>query len=412
MQLPSTSRQPIPRYSWMILGLATITQASISLVTQGVPTMAAFVQAEYALSNGVIGLFSTLVNTGSFFSYLPVGKAIDIYGERAVVGLGAVVSALVVMSMLLIHSLPLLFVMAFLLGLGLATGTPGGTKAIKSWFPREHWGLGIGIRQMGVPIGGTIAALILPPLSVKYGWRVAIFVAGAICMLFGIIYLCTYREANAPHKLDKQEMENELSFSALLALFKNSVFRSLCLLSIVLVASQFIVVTYLILYLTVEVQIPIVMSGVFLSVAQSFGMFGRVFFGWASDFFFQGNRRQCLFIVTLLNALFVLLIAFARPGMSTALLMALTAMLGCTSIGWNGLYITFMSDLTKDVHAGSAVSMGLTITQFGVMFGPPLFGVVIDITGSYRIAWILLSLITFASLALFRGMKQEVHEPI
>ena len=61
----------------------------------------------------------------------------------------------------------LLFVL-LLVGTFYSVSQPGGSKVIIKWFPKENRGLAMGIRQAGIPIGGTLAGVLIPFLTIKY----------------------------------------------------------------------------------------------------------------------------------------------------------------------------------------------------------------------------------------------------
>jgi hypothetical protein len=71
---------------------------------------------------------------------------------------------------------------------------------------------------------------------------------------------------------------------------------------------------------------------------------------------------------------------------AVAVLVAFCA--GFTLLGWNGLYVTLISELA---WGGSAVMVGLSMTVLYVftMLAPPAFGWTVERTGGhYHVAWL------------------------
>ena len=48
-----------------------------------------------------------------------------------------------------------------LVGTFYSVSRPGGSKVIMKWFSKENRGLAMGIRQAGIPIGGTLAGVLI-----------------------------------------------------------------------------------------------------------------------------------------------------------------------------------------------------------------------------------------------------------
>ncbi len=63
---------------------------------------------------------------------------------------------------------------AVVLGLGYGAAAPASTHLLVPQTPQPVFNLVMSLRQIGVPLGGVLAALILPPLTSAIGWRGAL----------------------------------------------------------------------------------------------------------------------------------------------------------------------------------------------------------------------------------------------
>ena len=63
---------------------------------------------------------------------------------------------------------------AVVLGIGYGAAAPASTHLLVPQTPQPVFNLVMSLRQIGVPFGGVMAALILPPLVVHIGWRAAL----------------------------------------------------------------------------------------------------------------------------------------------------------------------------------------------------------------------------------------------
>lgn len=67
------------------------------------------------------------------------------------------------------------------------------------------------------------------------------------------------------------------------------------------------------------------------------------------------------------------------------------ALLGLSLLGWNGLYVTVTVESTSPQATATAIGAGLTVTNLGSFALPPLFGLVADLSTSYRVFWLALA---------------------
>lgn len=84
--------------------------------------------------------------------------------------------------------------------------------------------------------------------------------------------------------------------------------------------------------------------------------------------------------------------------------------IGTTCVGWNGLYHALLVDSIGQKHAATGVGLSMSFTQVGVVGGPPLFGLILDLTGSYAQGWtILASLFGLGAILALLHTGRESH---
>ena len=59
-------------------------------------------------------------------------------------------------------------------GMGYGMLNPTTAKAAIAWFPRRQRATAVGLKQVGLPLGGAVGASIMPPLALWLGWRPAV----------------------------------------------------------------------------------------------------------------------------------------------------------------------------------------------------------------------------------------------
>ena len=73
----------------------------------------------------------------------------------------------------------------FFLGLGESGGFPAAIKTTAEWFPQRERSLATGIFNSGANIGAIIAPLLIPWITLKFGWRAAFVATG----IFGVLWI-------------------------------------------------------------------------------------------------------------------------------------------------------------------------------------------------------------------------------
>jgi len=383
-ELFPTPKPKIP-YFWVVLVITTGAQVSVSFVHQGIATLAPFFVSDLGLSRAQVGFLSGAVNIGMACTMLIAGVLVDQLGEKVVLVTGGLLTGITVMAASLANSFIVLLVLLIVAGFWVATATPAGSKGIMSWFPANRRGFALGFRQTGLPLGGALSAVVLPGVAMFYSWKGAMVVAGIVAISGMLPVAIFYRQSS-----EKSKEGGESSGGKLKLLVYNRNLWLISLTSFAMTSAQYTVLGYLELFYHEGLGYPVRFASYMLALAQLAGMIGRVFWGLVSDRIYSGVRRYPFIIVILLTAAVFLAMAIVSPGFPMCFIVFLSWMAGFTAIGWNGLYITMVSELAGGVLAGTALGISLTVIQFSVLVVMPIFGVMVDHTGSYQSAWLML----------------------
>jgi hypothetical protein len=88
---------------------------------------------------------------------------------------------------------------------------------------------------------------------------------------------------------------------------------------------------------------------------------------------------------------------------------AVTAWAGFALIGYQGLWITMVTDAADATAIGASTGFAVMFTIASIAIGPPILGVAVDLSGTYRAVWFLL-LIAFA-VSWLPASKLRLPEP-
>ena len=381
---------------WFYLGIATLSQVILATIHLGIPAILPLIQTEFRLSLTEVGVLVSLVNIGVVATAIWAGKAADRFGERPIIGYGTIAGGLIIMMVYFTSSIFSLVPVLLLLGVPFGSATPAGSKAVAGWFEQRERGTAMSIRQTGVPVGGTIAALVLPSLGLAYGWRFALSSVGVLAIGVGIAVLKFYKEpAHQPVHQDAG------TIGGIKDIVRRKDIWVVTLYAAILGGSQWCYLSYIELYLTEDINFPLVLAAALLAGGQMLGAIGRIVSGLFSDRFFLGERKPVLVMLGLLAIVLALVTVFLSPGTPRWTVAVIVAFLGFATMSWQGLYLALISEIVGARMAGQAIGLTNTVVFFGIVCLPPVFGTIADYTASYQMAWGWLALVIAVPLIFF-----------
>jgi len=384
-------------YRWIVLAAATAAQATASFALLGLAALAGFLQRDFGLTATETGLLITASYAAPLLSLLFVGDLLDRKSERLIIGVGAAVLSAAFLLAATSGSYAVLLLWLLIAGLGYSSTQPGGSKSVSAWFRGDRLGLAMGVRQAGLPLGGAVAAAILPAVAAAWSWRAA-FAAGAVTALAGgLAFALVYRPP--PGGADAAQRRATLSFAVVAALLRESWMRNAMIAGLALVSAQYGVLTWLMLYLRDHAHIALTSGAFFLALAQAAGAVGRIALAAWSDRA-PGRRFRLLAQSMIAVAAGVLLLMAAPPGTPEPALALLAAWLGFFGLGWYGPWVAYLAETAPADKVGLTLGAAMALNQLGIISAPPLLGLVHDLTGGYAALWACIVAALAAAYAL------------
>jgi ACS family hexuronate transporter-like MFS transporter len=126
--------------------------------------------------------------------YLFFGRLIDKIGARLGYGLAIIVWTGAHMAHAAVSSLFGFQLVRFALGLGESGNFPAALKAVAEWFPKSERALATGILNAGSNIGAIITPVLVPAITLAWGWRAAFLITGLFSVVWLIVWLLLYRD--------------------------------------------------------------------------------------------------------------------------------------------------------------------------------------------------------------------------
>jgi MFS family permease len=386
---------------------AVVSQAAVALLTRVVPTLAPVLMTTLAVGPSFIGYLATATTVGSILFYLTGMPLIRRAGSIRTLQIGMIVAALGT-ALLGSSSLLVLIVGSVLIGIGYAPSTPAGSDLLQRIAPKRHRTLIFSIKQAGVPLGGMIAGLLLPPL-VAIDWKLAIAAAAGLTLLVTIA-MQAMRE-----RLDQdRDRSQPLSAATFLAAenllapiealrlsprIPPIVFAAFCL-----AAAQGATFAFMVTFLVTEIGLELTSAGIMFSIVQVTGIFGRILLGGVADRF--GSTAATLCVTAISSTVTTLAFAFVTPAWSFGALAALSGICGITVSSWNGLMLAEIAAAVPIGRVAQATSGTTLLVFLGYIAGPLIFSFVLDAAHSYALAFSSVSALTaLGAVVLLRGRR-------
>ena len=396
-------------YRWVIVGVLWLIHALVFMNLSGFGTLAPFIKEEFDLSAVQIGFLISSLSIGSALSQIPAGLFVDFAGVRRMASLAMGAMGLLLILFSQAPSFPIALAVLLLHGLANGIITPAASKSVMDWFPGSGRATAMGIKQTGVNAGGILAGMLLPALAILFTWRQSLLAVGLVEMAAAILVYGLLRES--PVRSDGPR--EALDWGKILRMAMRRDILVLGGIGFFFMASQFCFSTYLILFLTREMQHPILQAGRFFALSFLIGAASRILWSLGSDYLLAGRRKGILFAITailLLSSLTLGMISFF-PVLSPLLVTAVFAF-GISGLGWNAIYLTIVGEAVNKESTGLATGVCFVFGFLGSLIGPPIFGLLVDQTGAYGCAWLILALcagMILVLLSLFRKKKATIR---
>jgi MFS family permease len=115
-----------------------------------------------------------------------------------------------------------------------------------------------------------------------------------------------------------------------------------------------------------------------------------------------------LILIGVLSALLILALGFMTPQSPVIVVMVILFLSGVSLVGYQGVSYALIGELAGKARTGTALGMMIAINAGAATLGTPIFGYIVDRTGSYSVAWISLAVALTMGIV---GLATLLDEP-
>ena len=411
------------------LGVQTLATAA----AYSIPAVAPVVAPDLAIPPSWIGFFVSIVYGVGILSALGSPRLIHEQGATRV-SQGVLVATLAMLAVAATGSVWTVALGAALMGLAYGATAPASTHMLVPLTPPERMNMVISLRQIGVPLGGVVAGLVMPRLTHLFGWQVALLIQIVPCLLL-LLALETVRrrwdgrgkaaagsggvrplppagpsqlvggsrgsgsERTAParHRLQPAAMMRE-----------SVPLRRLLLAVFVFSGLQLCFVAFMTTHMTTAVGLDLVHAGQMLAAYQVSGVVTRPIWGWVADNLLPA--RWLLAIQSVLMCAAAVTAGHLGPGAPAVLVMAVAVAGGMSASGYTGIAYAELARLggprrTETTGLGSAFMFA------GVLVLPTAMSFAVLRFGGFEAAYTAIGLLALCGGALL-SLPQPKASPV
>lgn len=280
----------------------------------------------------------------------------------------------------------------FFLGLGEAANFPACIKTVAEWFPKKERALATGIFNSGANIGNISVPLIVPFLTLTFGWRNAFIATGATGLIWLIFWLWLYRKPEdhkwvsakelAHIQCDPGEKTERVPWSRVLPKKETWAFAVAKFLTDPI---WWFYLFWLPRYLQGTFHLSLSQSRTPIAVVYAVSCVGSIGGGWISSFLLKKGigTNVARKVTMLICALAVVPVLYAPYAHNLWLVVAMVGVATAAHQGWSANLFTLPSDMFPKAAVGSVVGIGGFTGAAGGVLMQLAAGYVVALTHSY-----------------------------
>jgi len=349
-----------------------------------------------------------------------VGRLVDRLGTRLGYALAMVFWSLASMGHAVGSSFTSFLVARSALGFGEAGVFPASIKSVAEWFPKKERALATGIFNAGSNAGAIVTPLVVPWITIHWGWRWAFIITGALGFVWLIFWLLLYRKPEEHPRVSKAELNYirsdpqtpivKIKWAKLIPHRQTWAF----------VIGKFLIDPiwwFLLFWIPDFLQrshgLKLMQIGLPIMVIYLLADVGSVAGGWLSSSLIHRGKsvNMARKVAMLVCALSVVPIVFADrvEGLWGAVL--LIGLAAAAHQGFSANLFTLASDIFPGQAVGSVVGIGGMAGAFGGMVMAKIVGYVLQWTGSYMVPFFIAGSSYLVALAFIQLLTPKL-EPV
>lgn len=426
-------KEKVGSYRWSICALLFFATTLSYVDRQVFAILAPILEKEIGWSEIEYGYLNSIFQFAYALGLFLVGRFVDKVGTKLGYSLSIILWSFAEIGHAVVRSITGFGVARFALAIGESGNFPAAIKTVAEWFPKKERALATGIFNSGANIGVIITAIMVPWLTIRFGWQASFVVTGLLGVIWVIFWIMIYNKPERHKRMksseidyiksDGDEVVNNDSNDGKQPWLKLLLYRqswSYILAKFLTEPAWWFYLGWLPKFFNKKFGLDLAHLGLPLIIIYSMACIGSIGAGWLSGFFIKiglsVNKARKIALLTC--AVLVVPIVFAS-NVSQWLGIFLIGLAAAAHQGWSANLYTVCSDMFPKNTVASIVGLGSTIGAIGSMSFAVFAGFMLQLTGTYMYLFIIcgfLYVIAFVIFNLlvpglepinFRGIKSE-----
>ncbi len=307
----------------------------------------------------------------------------------------------------------------FALGLGEAGNFPASIKAVAEWYPAKERALATGIFNSGTNIGAVVAPLLVPWITITYGWYWAFVATGAIGFFWLLLWLPMFGQPETHPRVGRAELAHircDPSPPAvrvpLRALFPHRQTWAFAIGKFLTDPVWWLYLFWVPDFLSRNHGLNLLAVGPPLVAIYLIADVGSIGGGWLSSALLKKgwtvNRARKT--AMLVSAIAVVPIMFASVASSLWVAVLLVALAAAAHQGWSANLFTLSSDMFPRHAVGTVVGFGGMAGAVGGMLIAKLTGYILQSTGSYVLVFFIAGVAYLIALGVIHLLAPRLEK--
>lgn len=196
----------VGRYRWVVVALLFMAMVINYVDRQTIGLLKADLTAEFGWSETDYADLVLYFQAAYAVAYLAWGGIMDRIGARWGFGIAFLIWQIGHMATAAARGFGGFVASRVVLGLGEAGGFPAGIKAVAEWFPKKERAFATGLFNAGTNIGAIVTPLLIPAITLAFGWQMTFIITGLLGLIWLPIWLLVYRRPREHKKVSAAEL--------------------------------------------------------------------------------------------------------------------------------------------------------------------------------------------------------------
>jgi MFS transporter, ACS family, hexuronate transporter len=404
---------------WTICALLFFATTINYIDRQVLGILAPVLQTEIGWNEIDYGYIVTAFQFAYAIGMVLIGRLMDKLGTKIGYSVAMAIWSLAAMAHSFATSVIGFAVARFSLGLGESGNFPAAIKTVAEWFPKKERAFATGIFNAGSNVGAVAAPLVVPWITLTYGWQYAFIATGAIGFIWIVFWIMLYDKPDLHKKLKAEERAYIQSDPAdpeekipWVKLMKHRQVWAFAIAKFMTDPIWWFYLYWVPKYLNKNYGLTLDKIGPPLIIIYLMADVGSVGGGWFSSFLIKrgwsvNKGRKTAMLVC---ALCVIPIVFASQASEVWIAVALLSLATAAHQGWSANLFTTTSDMFPRKAIGSIVGFGGMAGAIGGMLIATLAGFILELTASYLVLFIICGSMYIIAYLIFIKLAPKLEQ--